>query len=115
MGAMSDIYPDDADGDALRRVASTGANMSLPMDIDFFVAVPGREAGEAVAQLASRAGFSTELVYDEEDDAWECVCTKRILPTYGDVVGAQRELDEMSRPFGGHSDGWGTLANLADT
>jgi hypothetical protein len=29
-------YPDDADGDALRRIAAT-ADMSRPMDIDFFI------------------------------------------------------------------------------
>jgi hypothetical protein len=104
---MSDSYPDDPDGDALRRVASTGADMSLLMAIDFFVKVPGREAGEAVARIASGAGYCTDLVYDE-DDAWDCYCTKTMLPTYDGIVQAQRELDELSRPFGGQSDGWGT-------
>ena len=32
---MTPAYPDDADGDALRRVASSGSDMALPMVIDF--------------------------------------------------------------------------------
>jgi hypothetical protein len=111
---MSDTYPGDADGDALRRVASQGADMSRPMDIDFFVSVPDRQAGESVARLATGLGYRTELVHDEEDDAWDCYCTKAMLATYDGVVEAQRELDELSRPFGGHSDGWGTSGDWAD-
>src|SRR5437899_266323 len=110
---MSDTYPDDADGDALRRVASTDADIARSMDIDFFVAVPNRQAGEVVAQLAARQGYRTELVHDEENDAWDCYCTKAMLATYDGVVEAQRELDELSRPFGGKSDGWGTQGNSA--
>ena|SRR5260370_13467950 len=112
---MSETYPNDADGDALRRVASTGIDMSCPMDIDFFVTVPDREAGDAVAELATRTGYHTKLVHDEEDDAWDCYCTKTMLATYDCVVDAQLELDELSRPFGGHSDGWGTSGKSTGT
>ena len=110
---MSEAYPDDADGNALRRVASLGADMSHPMEIDFIVSVPDRQAGESVARLASRLGYLTELVYDEEDDAWDCSCTKAMFATYDGVVEAQRELDELSRPLGGYSDGWGTPGHSA--
>ena len=34
---MATDYPNDADGDVLRRVAAGGADMSKPMDIDFFI------------------------------------------------------------------------------
>jgi len=54
------------------------------------------------------------VVHDAEDDAWDCYCTKAMLPTYDGVVEAQRQLDELSRPFGGRSDGWGTWGNSAD-
>ena len=105
---MNTPYPDDEDGEALRRVAALGADMSRPMEIDFFVAVPDREAGEAVARLASGLGYRVEVVHDEEDDAWDCYCTRVMLATYDGIVAAQRELDGLSRPFGGRSDGWGT-------
>jgi hypothetical protein len=108
------MFPKDADGDALLRVASTSADMSRPMDIDYFVSVPAREAGESVARLAAGLGYRTEVTYDEEDDAWDCCCTRTMLATYDGVVGVQRELDELSRPFGGQSDGWGTFGQSGD-
>ena len=108
---MNEEYPGDADGDALRRVAASGANMSRPIEIEFFVAIPDREAGEAIARLAAKAGYRPELVHDEEDDAWDCCCRKTMLPTYEGVMAAQRELDELGRPLGGCSDGWGTTGD----
>lgn len=104
-------FPDDADGDALRRTAEL-ADMSKPMAIDFMVAVPDRAAGERVVRLASQRGYAATVEQDEESGEWTCYCTRRMLATYENVVGAQRELDELSAGAGGHSDGWGTFGNL---
>jgi hypothetical protein len=112
--AINEDYPGDADGDALRRVAALGADMSRPMEIEFFVAVPDREAGEAFARLVAQVGFRPELVHDEEVDAWDCYCRKTMLPTHEGVMAAQRELDELGRPLGGRSDGWGTTGDPID-
>lgn len=110
---MESPYPNDADGDALRRVVSLGADMSRRMDIDFFVAVPNRTSGEVIAALAAQVGYRTRQVYDEEDDAWTCYCTKSMLATHEGVVEAQRELDMLSEPHSGYTDGWGTFGNRA--
>jgi regulator of ribonuclease activity B len=104
-------FPDDADGDALRRVADDGSDMSKPMEIDFTVAVPGESAGKAIAERAGLLGYRTKVARDREDDAWTCYCTKRMLATHEGVVAAQAELQAISVPFGGHCDGWGTFGN----
>ena len=109
-------YPNDADGDALRRVLADGSDMSKPMEIDFAVAVPSREAGERVAEQAKQRGFRVDLVpdaHEEEPDAttWTCYCTKTMVPEYDELLSVQRELDDLSKPFGGWSDGWGTFGN----
>jgi hypothetical protein len=103
-------YPKDDDGDALRRVAADGADMSAPMDIDFFVAVPDEAAGRAVATSADARGYRTSVDRDE-DGAWTCYCTRSMLATYDGVVAAQKELGELARPHGGSPDGWGTFGN----
>jgi hypothetical protein len=109
---MKREYPGDADGEALRRGASMGCDMTKPMEIDFFVAVPDQEAGQRVAELATGHAYRTKVVYDEEDDAWDCCCSKLMVPTHEAVCGAQSELDELSRPLNGYTDGWGTEGNL---
>ena len=106
---MSD-FPSDANGDALRRVASD-SDMSRPMDIDFMVAVPDEEAGRAVAYAAQARGFSTSVKQDQESGNWTCYCTKSMLATYDGVLEAQAELDRIAEPHRGYSDGWGTFGN----
>lgn len=104
-------YPNDADGDALRRT-SQHADMSRPMDVDFMVSVPSEQAGEEVARLVSSRGYAVSVECDEETREWTCYCKKHMLLTYDSVVDAQAELEQISASFGGHADGWGTGGNL---
>jgi len=108
-------YPNDADGDALRRVVTEGSDMSQPMIVDFAVAAQDRESAESIAKMAASIGYMTDVVYDEGEDqdraSWTCYCSKSMILTYQTVVEAQRELEDLSRPFNGYSDGWGTLGN----
>lgn len=104
-------YPNDADGDALKRVADGGSDMSKPMDIDFTVAVPSEAIGRQLAVVAERCGYRPRLDQDEEDGSWSVYCTRKMLASYQGIAAAQAELDELSRPLGGYSDGWGTFGN----
>jgi hypothetical protein len=80
-------FPDDADGDALRRVAER-SDMSKPTDIDFAVDVPSKRSGEEVQRLAAQRGFRPTLHFDETDQRWTCYCAKRVVPTYEAVIAA---------------------------
>jgi Regulator of ribonuclease activity B len=103
-------FPNDADGDALRKVAAS-SDMSRPMDVDFAVDVPDEVRGKEIGQLAVQLGYSVLVERDDSTTRWTCYCTKRLVPTYDSIIAAQKELDELSRPLGGHTDGWGTLGN----
>jgi hypothetical protein len=105
-------FPSDADGDALRRLAEAGNDMSRPMTIEFYVAVPDQRAGFAVAESAAAAGYRTSVEEDEEDREWTCYCSREMIPTYGAVIAAQQELGRLSSPQGGYSDGWGSFGNV---
>ena len=110
---MSD-YPNDDDGNAIRRVAADGSDMDLPMEIDFMIDAPDAGAGAAIAGVIGGLGYRTRVVFDEgEADAPSSTvyCTKEMVLTYVAVVASQDELDRLSRPLGGRSDGWGTFGN----
>lgn len=109
---MADEYPDDADGEALRGVAAEGSDMSKPMFINFHVAVPDEASAKALADVAYKLGYRVHI-YDspEVDSSWTCECSARMLATYDGVLAVQYELAEISEPFGGHPDGWGTFGN----
>lgn len=109
---MAEDFPNDSDGDALRMVASSGADFGRPMSIDFQVAFPDQAGATAFAEAAAELGYRVGL-YDEpeEGEPWTCECSTRMLATYDGVVAIQRELAELSRPFKGYPDGWGTFGN----
>ena len=118
---MPDEYPNDADGDALRRIAADGNDMSRPMDVDFQMAAADETAAKSVADSAAKLGYRTSICVDDgaEDDEhltdpWTCECTKNMILTYDAVIAVQLELDAIARPIGAYSDGWGTFGN-ADT
>lgn len=104
-------YPDDADGHALRRVAAE-SDMSRPMVIDFFVAVPDQQSGERIAKAADAAGYRPRLDQDEESGQWTCYCSKQMLADHAGVLAAQRELAVIADTVDGCDvDGWGTFGN----
>jgi regulator of RNase E activity RraB len=108
---MSEQYPPDEDGDALRRLAAGGNDMARPMEIDFSIAVPDEPAAQRVAEAAVGRGFRVEVYFDEEDGSWSVYCTRRMLATHAGVVAVQQELEALCAPLGGTCDGWGTFGN----
>ena len=110
--------PDDADGDALRRLVAMGCDLSRPMTIDFAVDVPSAEAGQAVADLASMAGYRVAVKQDEsesgDDDEsgdWTCYCEREMIADHAALLEAQAELSRLSGPHGGWCEAWGSIGN----
>ena len=104
-------FPNDADGDALRRVLKHGSDLSRPMEIDFTVDVPDQTAGQAIAEAAQKLGYKTAVARDDESGEWTCYCTRTMIAGYEALVEAQSDLNRLSQPFGGFCDGWGTFGN----
>jgi hypothetical protein len=112
---MTQDYPDDADGEALRRVAALGSDMSRPMDIHFHVAAPDEVTARTVAEEVVRLGYSAQIwVDDVEGDSlpWTCTCSKTMLAHYGAILAAQAQLHRLAHPLGARMDGWDTLGNV---
>jgi Regulator of ribonuclease activity B len=106
--------PNDATGQALKRFAKTGSDLTKPMEIDFFVAVPSEDAGNKVALKAGELGFATSVEQDDVTLDWTCYCTKILVPEYSDVVKIEQQLDSIGREFGGHADGFGSYGNAEE-
>ena len=109
---MADDFPHDADGEALRRIAEDGSNLSKPMFINFQVVVPDEESAKGLASIAGKLGYHVSIYESPDCDLpWTCECSSRMLATYETVIAIQEELAEISVQFGGHPDGWGTFGN----
>ena len=108
---MVAIYPADDDGDALRMVATSGADMSKPMTIEFTVAVPSVDIARSLAERISAVGYSPDLFVDDEGGAVSLYCARSMLATYEGVVAAQSELNSICELVGANCDGWITAGN----
>jgi hypothetical protein len=108
---MSNDYPNDADGDALRSVASSGSDMSSPMVIDFSIHVPDEATGQRIAALVEPLGFDPSIYHDPDNGSWSLNCSKSMLATYEGVVTAQKQLSEVVQPHGARCAGWGSFGN----
>ena len=105
----ADGLPDDADGDALRRLRNDGADLNKPHSIDFHVAVPDEESGHVVLAAARELGFKVKLDKDEDGTDWTCYCTKTMVPDHASIVEVEATLDSIAKKVGGKADGWGAF------
>lgn len=104
-------YPNDADGDALRRLVADGNDMAAPMVIDFPVVLPTEAAAQQFAVLAAAKSYAVQIWQHDDDSDWDVICAIEMVPTYADVVRIQAELSELAEPFGGICDSWGSFGN----
>ena len=103
-------FPKDEDGQVLKMLYKKGINFSQPHIVDFFIAVPNQDCGEKILSEITKLGLNYELQYEEEFEEWTCMCSKEMLLNYEDIVGIQKDLNEVSKGLGGYVDGWGTFA-----
>ncbi|MEW4455192.1 ribonuclease E inhibitor RraB [Bremerella sp. JC817] len=96
---------------ALELIEADGSDLSQPLEMDFFIAVPSQQSGEQIAEEARKIGFETSVEQDEESGEWTCYCTKTILASVDTVFDIEETLDDLAEPFGGYSDGFGTFGN----
>jgi hypothetical protein len=59
-------YPDEDDGDALRRVTEHGADMSRPMKIEFSIDVPDEERARSLAERIAAPSYVPDTFADDE-------------------------------------------------
>jgi hypothetical protein len=104
-------FPNDADGDALHSLYKDGLDFKKQQSVDFFVAVPDKAAGEKLSQVLKEEGFNCFLEQDDETEEWACCCSKRMLLNYNELIKIQNKLNDLSKPHGGYSDGWGVFVD----
>lgn len=97
--------------DALERLRSDGSDMTAPLEMEFFVAVPSKQAGDRVAEEILGLGFECSLEQDFDGGEWTCICLKKIVPVLETVLRIEEELDAIGRRHGGYGDGFGSFGN----
>ena len=107
-------FPDDENGDVLRRMAASAFDFSLAHDVDFYALFRLKEDAARVARQlaeADRAENSLTSVTTDthQDGATELKIVRKMLVTHDSVTTFERYLGEICQRHGGELDGWGVM------
>jgi hypothetical protein len=105
-------YPDDDNGDALRRLEAQGDGLTRPRNIDFTVVFPEVIAAERFAEQFRREGYavSVELAETVKELPWDVVVVRHMAPSHRGIGDFETMLQEVACVLGGRIDGWGCLS-----
>ena len=97
-------FPNDENGDALRRMQEGGDDFTKPRDMDFSVVF----TSEGFAEHFRQSGFvmAVEKLDGERDLSWDVTVTRHMLPTHAGITEFKGTLEDLAAPLGGHNDGW---------
>lgn len=102
----NDIWPQDADGDVLKRMQASGFDFSRPVDIDFNVDFDNWPPAQKCVDLL-RAQFRNLKVREPNDHRGYVQIVVNAILTYDLVMFMQSTVSEMAAPFGGVCESWG--------
>ncbi|HLW53741.1 MAG TPA: ribonuclease E inhibitor RraB [Candidatus Angelobacter sp.] len=106
------VYPNDANGDALRRMEAQGDDLTRPRKIDFTVAFPTKNSAEQFSEHFRALGHevSVELTETAQDFPWDVVVVQHMVPSHEGVTNFEKLLQSVADRCGGHNDGWGCFS-----
>jgi hypothetical protein len=109
-------YPNDENGDVLRRMEAEGDDLSKPRDIDFTVVFPSEYSAKRFAEYFRERGHtvSVDLAHTVEDCPWNVIVVKNMTPCHDAISSFESDLEEMAITLGGRNDGWGCFAVTGD-
>jgi hypothetical protein len=106
-------FPDDENGDVLRRMAAQGIDLVSPRIVDFEHCFPDEAAARSFLSAIEGTVLETRLICPDPENGtgWEVQCRERMVPTHGAVTQTEGRLARIAASCGGYADGWGSLSN----
>ena len=107
-------FPDDENGDVLRRMAASGFEFGRPHDVDFYAVFPLRADAVLVAQQlieadAKESALTGVSTNEQPDGATELKVVRKMLITHDGITAFELCLGELCAARGGRLDGWGVM------
>jgi hypothetical protein len=102
-------FPDDENGDVLRRMFEGGDSLSQSREIEFAHQFSDRRAAEAFAFEAGGPGIEAGIdeVEDRPEAPWDVIITIVMIPDHAAISELEQRLGGLAKRMGGEADGWG--------
>ena len=106
------IFPNDVNGDVLRRMEARGDDLTRPRNIDFTVVFADAISADQFAEHFLALGFAVSVreTATEEDFPWDVIVVKHMAPTYDGITDFENLLQSVADGWNGHNDGWGCFS-----
>jgi hypothetical protein len=102
-------FPNDASGDALRRMRAAGDDLTRPRMVDFCFIFSKRQQALAFADLVDDQDCIVCISYYAGRQLWQTIVKRHIVPDYKCVVDMEATLTIKAESVGGEADGWGCM------
>ncbi|HEY6205613.1 MAG TPA: ribonuclease E inhibitor RraB [Chthoniobacterales bacterium] len=100
-------FPADDNGNILRQLHERGDTLEQPRNINFAFAFSERQQAIAFAELVHEPQFEVCISRYEEQNMWQTIVTRHMVPTHGDITALEHDLGSRAESVGGAPDGWG--------
>ena len=102
-------FPNDTNGDVLRRMYGGGDDLTQPRMIDFCFIFSGRREALAFAGIVEDRDKEICISYYEERGMWEVVVKHYMVPDHSGITAMETSLAAVADSVGGKADGWGCM------
>jgi hypothetical protein len=111
---FNNSFPNDVNGDVLRRMLASGDDLSVARDIDFAVVFPSEKAAQAFAANSQLAAYKRTVERSQCAPGlpYDVIVVRNMLPTHAGITEFEEFLEQLARPLGGRNDGWGCMAQV---
>jgi len=106
------VYPDDANGDALRRMEAQGDDLTRPRNIDFTVVFADESSAHQFAKHFRALGHEVSVQESGTDEhyPWDVVVVHHMTPSHDGISDFEKVLQTAADAWGGHNSGWGCFS-----
>lgn len=106
-------WPNDADGDILRRLKVDGFDFSMKHDVDFVIDFVDWPPSEEALKFLQSEFSSIRIYFDSEFNAGNVTVTVKSIITYEFVISVQRDINSKLKHLKGWCESWGVWHDKA--
>jgi hypothetical protein len=106
------LFPNDANGDVLRRMEAAGDDLTRPRNIDFAVIFANESLAEKFAEHFRELGHEVSVKKDETDQnlPWDVIVVQHMVPSHEGITNFESLLQSVADRWRGQNDGWGCFS-----
>ena len=106
---MATTFPNDPNGDVLRRLAADGDDLTRPRTVEFTVVFPDESSALKFVERMGSFGHATSVERTDtaEDLPWDVVIARWMVPDHKVITDFEADLENLALDLGGRNDGWG--------